>query len=214
MRFRVIFIGFGAILVALAFTFPLWFPVFQPGADSGAATAAIPGMSAALQTSFSTFTPEQQAAYLTIAETEPAKAIALIQAAVQPPVPAPDDMQGMPSMVGAVRAANGTFRRLDAIRWAQGDVTVYEQADDSKLARFEEFSASNVPDLRVLLALPAAPTTMEELGPMEQTIDLGQLLGTIGSQDYQIPTDVDLADFNSIVLYSPSLNLIMSFATL
>jgi hypothetical protein len=66
----------------------------------------------------------------------------------------------------------------------------------------------------VLLAVPAAPTTMEELGPLEQTIDLGQLVGTVGNQNYTIPTDVDLADYFSIVLYSPSLNLIMSYATL
>lgn len=214
MRFRVVFIGIGAILVVLTFTFPLWFPALQPGAEGGSIAVAIPGMSAALQTSFLSFTPEQQNAYLVIAETEPAKAIALIQSAVRPPVPAPDDMQGMPSMVGAVRTATGTFQRLDAIRWAQGDVTVYQQADDSQLARFENFSASNAPDLRVLLAIPAAPTTMEELGPRDQTIDLGQLLGTVGSQNYQIPADVDLAGYFSIVLYSPSLNLIMSYATL
>jgi hypothetical protein len=55
---------------------------------------------------------------------------------------------------------------------------------------------------------------MEELGPLEQTIDLGQLVGTVGNQNYTIPTDVDLADYFSIVLYSPSLNLIMSYATL
>jgi hypothetical protein len=214
MRFRVVFVGLGALLVALTFTFPLWFPLLQPGAESGGVAVAIPGMTQSLQASFLTFTPEQQQAYLAIAETDPARAIALIRAALQPPIPAPDDMEGMPSMVGAVRTARGTFQRLDPIRWAQGDVSVYQQADDSQLARFENFSASNAPDLRVLLAVPAAPTTMEELGPLEQTIDLGQLVGTVGNQNYQIPTDVDLADFFSIVLYSPSLNLIMSYATL
>lgn len=214
MRFRVVFIGLGAILVALTFTFPLWFPLLQPGAEGGTVAVAIPGMSQALQTSFLTFTPEQQNAYLAMAETDPAAAVALIRYAVRQPSPAPEDMIDLPEMVGAVRTARGTFRRLDPVRWAQGDVSVYQQADRSQLARFENFSASNAPDLRVLLAIPAAPTTMEELGSLDQAIDLGQLLGTTGNQNYQIPTDTDLADYFSIVLYSPSLNLIMSYATL
>lgn len=214
VRFRVAFIGLGAILVVLTFTFPLWFPLLQQDADGGTVAVAIPGMSAALQTSFLTFTPEQQSAYLAIAETDPATAITLIRSAVRPPIPAPEGMVEMPAMVGAARTARGTFKRLDPVRWAQGDVSVYQQADRSQLVRFENFSASNAPDLRVLLAIPAAPTTMEELGPLDQAIDLGQLLGTVGNQNYQIPTDTDLADYFSVVLYSPSLNLIMSYATL
>jgi hypothetical protein len=64
------------------------------------------------------------------------------------------------------------------------------------------------------MAASAAPATLELLGPLDATIDLGQLLGTVGNQNYEIPADVDLADFNSLVLYSPSLNLIMSYAPL
>ena len=123
-------------------------------------------------------------------------------------------MAGLPSMVGPVRVVRSQFQRLDPIRWAQGDLSVYQQADNSLLARFENFSTSNAPDLRVLMAASAAPATLEALGSLDATIDLGQLLGTVGNQNYKIPADVDLADFNSLVLYSPSLNLIMSYAPL
>lgn len=213
MRFRVFLIGLGALLIALIFSFPLWQPLLQPQAVGGGAVA-IPGMSAALQASFETFTPEQQRAYLARAETDPAQAIAMIQAAVRQPINAPEDMQGIPSMVGPERIVRSTFQRLDPIRWAQGDLSVYREADNTMLARFENFSTSNAPDLRVLMARAAAPADLEALGPLDDTLDLGQLLGTVGNQNYDIPADVDIADYNSIVLYSPSLNVIMSYAAL
>lgn len=213
MRLRVLLIGFGAFGVLLIFTFPLWQPLLEPASEQAAAVA-IPGMTAALQASFETFLPDQQAAYLALAQTDPAKAIALMQAAVRPPVNAPEEMAGLPSMVGPVRVVRSQFQRLDPIRWAQGELSVYQEADDTLLARFENFSSSKAADLRVLLAASGEPTTLEALGPIDQTIDLGQLLGTVGNQNYEIPADVDLADYNSLVLYSPSLNLIMSYAQL
>ena len=213
MRIRIFVIALGAFAVALIFTFPLWQPLLQPGGEA-AAKVAIAGMSPALQANFETFLPEQQAAYLYVARTSPEQAIALIQAALRQPINAPEDMAGLPSMVGPVRVVRSQFQRLDPIRWAQGELSVYQQADDSLLARFENFSTSNAPDLRVLMAASAAPATLELLGPLDATIDLGQLLGTVGNQNYEIPADVDLADFNSLVLYSPSLNLIMSYAPL
>ncbi|MFN8378605.1 MAG: DM13 domain-containing protein [Anaerolineae bacterium] len=213
MRIRIFIIVLGAFAVALIFSFPLWQPLLQPGGEE-AATVAIPGMTTAMQNSFETFLPEQQAAYLEVAKTNPQLAIALIQAALRPPVNAPEEMAGLPSMVGPVRVVRSQFQRLDPIRWAQGELSVYEQADNSLIARFENFSTSNAPDLRVLMAASAGPTTLEELGPIDETIDLGQLLGTVGNQNYEIPADVDLANYNSLVLYSPSLNLIMSYAPL
>jgi hypothetical protein len=117
-------------------------------------------------------------------------------------------------MVGPVRVVRSQFQRLDPVRWAEGELSVYEQADNSLLARFENFSTSNAPDLRVLMAAAATPTTLEALGPLDQAIDLGELVGTVGNQNYAIPADVDLANFNSLVLFSPSLNLIMSYAPL
>lgn len=213
MRFRILFIGLGAFVVALIYTFPLWQPLLQPAGEQ-AAPVAIPGMTAALQARFEAFLPDQQDTYLAIAETNPQQAIAMIQAALRPPIPAPEEMSGLPSMVGPVRVVRSQFQRLDPVRWAEGELSVYQQADDTLLARFENFSTSNAPDLRVLMAAAATPTTLEALGPLDQTVDLGGLLGTVGNQNYEVPADVDLANYNSLVLYSPSLNVIMSYAPL
>ena len=49
--------------------------------------------------------------------------------------------------------------------------------------RFEDFSATNGPDLHVLLAENPAPTSSSELG---NYLDLGSLKGNIGSQNYEI----------------------------
>ncbi len=113
MRIRIFVIALGAVAVALIFTFPLWQSLLQPGGEEAIAVA-IPGMTASLQASFESFLPEQQAAYLEVAKTSPEQAIALIQAALRPPIHAPEDMSGLPSMVGprpwfCVRHVGGCF---------------------------------------------------------------------------------------------------------
>ena len=76
---------------------------------------------------------------------------------------------------------------------------------------FASFFAANAQN-EVMLHL--APRLGSAVFSLDQTIDLGQLLGTAGNQNYEIPADVNLAGYNSLVLFSPSLNLIMSYAAL
>ncbi len=45
-------------------------------------------------------------------------------------------------------------------------------------------------------------------------IDLGSLKGNVGDQNYEIPADVDLSEYQSIVIYCQPFHVVFSIATL
>jgi hypothetical protein len=220
MRYRLLLITIGAVLVALTFTFPSWFQFFQRE-QPVAQQEVFPGLSADMQLVFQALPPDQQAAYRAIAEEDRAKAVAMIEAALQPGIPAPTEQQAMPEMAGAEAIATGEFTRIDAIRWAQGNITIYQQADESKILRFEPFSIANGPGLRVALALtpPAPVDEMDEpTSPIDYILvnglDLGPLWGTSGNQNYDIAPEIDVTQYDRVVIFSPTLEMIYSIAPL
>lgn len=221
MRFRLLLITLGAVLVALTFSFPFWLELIERD-QANEPQQVFPGLSANQQDLFLSLPPEQQSAYRAVAEQDRVKAVAMIEGALLPAVPAPEDQQEMPAMTGAETIRTGTFTRIDAIRWAQGDVTIYQQVDNSKILRFENFSAVNAPALRVALALTPVEEALEEgeepPGPIDHILadglDLGPLIGTSGSQNYEIAPEIDIGQFDSVVIYSPTLEMIFSIAPL
>ncbi|HEC22139.1 MAG TPA: hypothetical protein ENI95_04385 [Chloroflexi bacterium] len=106
----------------------------------------------------------------------------------------------------------GDFTTIDALHRAEGTASVY-QLGDKLVLRLEPFTVTSGPDLHVILSQHEMPrTSAEALLPTH--VDLGLLQSTSGSQNYNIPDDVDLADYKSVVIYSTSLNIVYSSATL
>ncbi len=202
----------GAIIVALAFAFPLWQPLLQ--SETGETSQIAPFLPEDLQDIFAALPPDQQNAYRAIGEVNPNHAAAMLNAAMQPPVAAPPDMEALPSLTGPVQVGTGEFQRIDPLRWGNGDVTIFQQVDNSKVLRFENFSVANGPGLRLVLSASAAPATLEEMRLNNLDIDLGQIAGTYGNQNYEIPADTDLSQYSSIVIYSPGIEMIYTFAPL
>ena len=94
--------------------------------------------------------------------------------------------------------AQGEF--YDIAHEGMGTATVYRLADGSLVLRFENFEVLNGPDLHVYLA-PQNPV-LDTVGiELEGAIDLGQLKGNIGDQNYELPADFDPAEFPSIVIW-------------
>jgi hypothetical protein len=62
--------------------------------------------------------------------------------------------------------------------------------------RFEGFETDNGPDLNVYL-ISGAPGD----DPGENYVDLGDLKGNIGDQNYEIPAGVDLSQYRSVVIW-------------
>jgi hypothetical protein len=81
-----------------------------------------------------------------------------------------------------------------------GTATIYQLADGSRILRFKNFEVLNGPDLHVYLATqdPVPDTVGIEL---EGSIDLGELKGNIGDQNYEIPAELDLSQFHSVVIW-------------
>jgi Electron transfer DM13 len=76
---------------------------------------------------------------------------------------------------------------------------VHETAPPATRVRFDRFSTSNGPALKVYLS--AAPATGPGDAFDDRYVDLGDLKGNIGEQNYAIPRDVDLARYRSVVVW-------------
>lgn len=215
MRLRWFAITLGALLVVLTYTFPLWGPLIQEQAPDAEAEL-LPGLPPDLRSTFAILPADQQAAYLAVAAQDPHKAISMVAAALSPGIAAPEREQDMPEMDSPTVIASGSFSRVDAVRWGQGDVTIYQQADNSRLMRFENFSVANGPELRVYLSVSPEPETAADMQPDEEQTptEIGILKGTTGNQNYELSALIDLQAYGSVVIYSPALDMIYSVAPL
>ena len=94
---------------------------------------------------------------------------------------------------------------------AAASAKLYDIPAIGRVLRFEEFRATNGPDLHVLLAAAPLPTNRHDLG---EYIDLGSLKGNVGDQNYDIPEDVDVARYASVVIYCKPFHVVFATATL
>jgi hypothetical protein len=80
-----------------------------------------------------------------------------------------------------------------------GDVTVLTDGSPQRFLRFENFETDNGPDLNIYLSNSSADA---ENGTFDDDfIDLGDLKGNIGPQNYEIPEDVDLSIYDTVVIW-------------
>lgn len=110
----------------------------------------------------------------------------------------------------ATVVSQGVFVDADSFHRGSGVAKIITQ-DGNSILRFEDFDVTNGPDLHVLLVQNPIPTDQDNLG---EYIDLGQLKGNKGNQNYVIPEDVDLSRYGSIVIYCEPFHVIFSTATL
>ncbi len=96
---------------------------------------------------------------------------------------------------------------------ATGTATIYELPDGQLLLRFENFAATNGPDLLVGLSAYATPTTSAELHD-QGYLELERLKGNEGSQNYLLPAGIDLAEFQSATIYCRAFSVMFGFASL
>ncbi len=106
------------------------------------------------------------------------------------------------AMPGATAEASvllsGEF--YNVVHEGTGMATVYQLADASRVLRFEDFSVLNGPDLHVYL-VPLDPVPSTSGTPIAGYRDLGRLKGNVGNQNYDIPADLELSLFKSVVIW-------------
>ena len=139
----------------------------------------------------------------------------MVTAALAPRVPVPTDEQAMPEMNAPVTVASGTFQQINAVRWGQGTVNIYQDATNALTMRFDGFSMLNGPDLHVYLSAADAPKTSADMSA--NGVDQARCRraeSSYGSQNYPLTDVTDLTQYRSVVIYSPSLDLIYTYAPL
>ena len=119
----------------------------------------------------------------------------------------------MPAMSAAMVLSMGNFRDADSFHKGSGTATVYQLEDGSHVLRFEDFRVTNGPDLRVLLS--KAPDISNK-GQFQQYeyVELDRLKGNIGNQNYEIPADLDISQYGSVVIYCKPFHVLFSVAAL
>jgi hypothetical protein len=95
--------------------------------------------------------------------------------------------------------AQGEFVSLE--HETRGSALVVEAADGARFLRFEGFETSDGPDLLVYLSAKEPAGSDDWYGYDRDFIDLGELKGNIGSQNYEIPSNVDLDRYGTAVVW-------------
>ncbi len=81
----------------------------------------------------------------------------------------------------------------------EGTAVVLNDGSDQRFLRFENFSTDNGPDLRVYLT--ASDANGDSGAFDDDFVDLGVLKGNIGDQNYEIPPEVDLSVYDTVVVW-------------
>jgi hypothetical protein len=107
----------------------------------------------------------------------------------------------------------GSFTVIDQMHRGEGIASIYQISEEQRVLRLFPFSVTSGPDLRVILSQHEAPRTSTE-ALLPTYLDLGSLKSIEGAQNYEIPAGESLALYKSVVIYSTSLNIVYSTATL
>jgi hypothetical protein len=101
--------------------------------------------------------------------------------------------------------ATGTFH--GKVHKTSGRATVYQEADGKLVLRITNFKTSNGPDVHVILiAAKDADDDANFLKNNTPRIELGNLKGNEGDQNYEIPAGTDLAKFQTVSIYCERFN--------
>lgn len=88
----------------------------------------------------------------------------------------------------------------DVAHKGAGEASIYQLADGKRVLRFTSFETSNGPDVRVYLVASNDATdndTVKKAGFLE----VGNLKGNIGDQNYELPSDVDLSKYRAVTIW-------------
>ena len=105
--------------------------------------------------------------------------------------------------------SEGQFQDADNAHRGSGTASIFQQGDQQVL-RFENFNVTNGPDLHVLLVENIAGGNHDAIGSF---VDLGKLKGNMGSQNYEIAADVDLAQYEGVIIYCMPFHVVFSRAS-
>ncbi|MGE6367468.1 hypothetical protein COJ48_22865 [Bacillus cereus] len=99
--------------------------------------------------------------------------------------------------------SKGQFQ--NGIHETTGVATIYQLSNGKRVLRLTNFETSNGPDVRVVL-LPVKSLKNNEDVKNYQYIELGKLKGNKGSQNYEIPEEVDIDAYGLVSIWCKRFN--------
>lgn len=133
------------------------------------------------------FAPQRLVLDRTVAEPPPLAVPSSTLTPREPPRGASDDER-----------ASGSFRSLE--HRTTGRVAVVELDGGARYVRLEDLDTSDGPDLRVYLT--DQPLSDDwHVWDDGRYVDLGALKGNVGDSNYPIPSEVDLDEFETVVIW-------------
>ena len=204
-------LGIGAVIFAIwAYSPSLYnrqvsepFPTAAPAAtDIPAATVAPAPTSAPASTSAPAAIAEPAATDIPAATVAPAPTNAPAATALLAPTvaePASPAILAKGSFVAGSTAGDQ----------AEGTATIYTLADGKRVLRLENFRTSNGPDLVAALHTGANPETDDG-----SYFTLEGIKGNQGDQNYELPADLDVSKYRSVVIWCRTFNIVFGYATL
>jgi hypothetical protein len=93
--------------------------------------------------------------------------------------------------------SEGDFRPLG--HDARGTALIIEASNGKTYLRFEDFEVENGPDLKVYLSRAEANAPEDRLAG--DIVDLGDLKGNVGDQNYLVPASADPTKYRSAVVW-------------
>ena len=137
------------------------------------------------------------------------EAMAMMEEAIEQ-----SEMAMQPAAANEVQAvAMGSFKDADAFHRGSGTATIYRTPDGSEVVRLEDLDVTNGPALHVVLSTHPDPERSQQV-KQEGYVDLGDLKGNKGNQNYPIPAGVDTSIHKSVVIYCYPFAVVFSVATL
>ena len=94
----------------------------------------------------------------------------------------------------------------------EGSARVLGDGSGQRFLRLEDFRTDNGPDLNVYLS--AAPADASASDFDDDFVDLGDLKGNVGSQNYEIPVDVDLDRYSTVAIWCVRFGVVFGAAEL
>ena len=103
--------------------------------------------------------------------------------------------------------STGTFVDADAAHKASGTANYIDLGGGNRIVRFEDgFETTNGPDLYIWLT--------KDGNPDNGYVDLGVIKGNIGAQNYEIPADVDLEEYDTVIIWCLAFSVLFGTAEL
>ena len=208
------------IIVAIPALWLAWWlgsPLFIDKTVDEAPLAGIPTATTATPSGSQTTTtappPTSSVAAIGEPAAAPATGPAPTTAAVATTTEAPEPEVTTTAAPEATLLFSGMFKDADARHQGSGDAAIYELADGTVVLRVENLDVTNGPDLHVFLA-PVAEVTEQEQVMAEGYLDLGELKGNKGNQNYVILGNFDRERDWTVVIYCVPFHVVFSTAPL